>query len=195
MKFIAIFILLTILVLTACSKQPVDPNVPLDPVMPPLTHQGLNTFGCYIEFIGDSMAGGKELFVANKGESMWSLPPLNGTFDEASFELKLQANRELHRDSENVKTDDISFSLIVSEGQSIYSMHFETNHYLAYSSFGLDRCPYYHDLSNRGTCEITYLDVENNIIAGSFYMTLINTSCMSGDTLMKITDGRFDFHY
>jgi hypothetical protein len=46
-----------------------------------------------------------------------------------------------------------------------------------------------------GQLTITYLDEEKNIIAGTFYINLINENCETGDTLMKITDGRFDFHY
>ena len=55
----------------SCKKDPPIPE-PTEPVMPPLTHQGLNTFGCYID---------GELFVANEGESVWSIPPVSGSFN------------------------------------------------------------------------------------------------------------------
>ena len=60
------------------------------------------------------------------------------------------------------------------------------------------KCRYYYreypDF-DMGQLTITYLNEEKNIISGTFYMNLVNENCDNGDTLMKITDGRFDFHY
>jgi hypothetical protein len=181
---ILLHILFGAMVLVACKK---DPSIPktTEPVMPPLTHQGLNTFGCYID---------GELFVANDGESSWSAPSISGSFDEETFLLALQGNREVGSDPESPDIDNIRLRVIVNSGADFYNLHFETDHYMGYFSLGLDKCRYYHDLNNPGTCEITYLDMTKNIIAGRFEMTLINPDC-EGDSLLHITDGRFDFKY
>jgi len=63
---------------------------------------------------------------------------------------------------------------------------------------GGEKCDYFYEPIpdfDFGLLTISYLDEENNIIAGTFYMNLINKNCETGDTLMKITDGRFDFRY
>jgi len=62
---------------------------------------------------------------------------------------------------------------------------------------GGGRCDYYFQSLpglNLGKLTITYLNEEKNIISGTFYMNLVNNDC-EGDSLLKITDGRFDFHY
>ena len=57
------------------------------------------------------------------------------------------------------------------------------------------KCDYYYtDIPNLGKLTITYLNEAERIISGTFYMNLVNDRC-EGDTLMKVTDGRFDFRY
>jgi hypothetical protein len=173
------------LVIVACKKDPPPNPEPTEPVLPPLTNTGANTFGCYIN---------GELFVANNGESFWSLPAISGSFDEIENLLSIQGSREIDRDENSVKSDNLRYRVAVSDGPGVYDMYFETDHYKGYASTGLDKCDYYHNLLDRGVCEITFLDKEQNIIAGTFHMDLINEDCAE-DTLMKITDGRFDFQY
>lgn len=183
MRISKILVILILLLAFSCKKD--APPEPTGPVMPPLTHQGLNTFGCYIN---------GELFVANDGSSYWSAPALSGSFDDESFLLRIQANRELERDGSSMTGDNIRFRVIINEGEKFYPMHFDTDHFKGYMSYNMGMCRYYHDLDNKGTCEITYLNTEKNIISGRFQMTLINPDCES-DSLLKITDGRFDFKY
>ena len=59
-----------------------------------------------------------------------------------------------------------------------------------------ERCDYRYlpDMPDHGKLTITYLNTEENIIAGTFYINLYNPDCET-DTVMKITDGRFDFRY
>jgi hypothetical protein len=76
---------LAILCLTACKKDP--PAEPEDPgiTMPPATHTGANTFGCYID---------GELFVANEGPTNWSIPPVSGSFNEVTPRYRAIVSRE-----------------------------------------------------------------------------------------------------
>ena len=52
---------------------------------------------------------------------------------------------------------------------------------------------YYGESLNPGTIHITHLDTSLSIISGTFSVTLKNPECM--DSVMTITDGRFDFNY
>ena len=176
-------ILLSLLFLATCKKDPpIDPE-PTEPIMPPLTHQGLNTFGCYID---------GELFVAGGGDSYWDLPPVSGSFNEENNRLGVQGTR--YREG---KSDYLTLiSYLVPETGDFDFGPFEWEEVLAYRNWYGDRCDYYYtDISDLGKLSITFFDKEKHIVSGKFYMNIVNNSCEGGDTLMKITDGRFDFHY
>jgi len=188
MKTSKLTLLIIPLLFFACKKDPpIDPE-PTEPVMPPLTHQGLNTFGCYID---------GELFVANEGWSVWSFPPLSGSFDEVDKQLNLQGTR--HIDEETDEADNIKITADITDFEGVYEYDYHedgtTNGYQHWG--GVGGCSYtYQNIPGLsiGKLSITYLDEAKNIISGTFYMNLVNASC-EGDTLLKITDGRFDFHY
>ena len=169
----------------SCKKDP-PIHEPTEPVIPPLTHQGLNTFGCYID---------GELFVANDGDGYWDLPALSGSFDEGTRNLLIQGTRQPNDDKED---DNIKLRADIVSGLSHYNFRFnEDGLSNGYRDWTGKRCDYYFieypDFDN-GQLTITYLNEEKNIISGTFYINLVNDNC-EGDTLMKITDGRFDFHY
>ncbi|NOQ71611.1 MAG: hypothetical protein GQ574_06405 [Crocinitomix sp.] len=155
--------------------------------MPPLTHQGLNTFGCYID---------GELYVANDGDNYWDIPAVSGSFNEATKRLGLQSTRYLN--NENGEIDDIHVVGYVTDGIGTYDyLYNDEGKSVGYVNWKGEKCDYYYreypdfDI---GELTITYLNEEENIIAGTFYLNLVSEYCES-DTLMKITDGRFDFHY
>jgi len=180
-----IFLICLLSLFASCKKDPPAEPEPTEPVMPPATQIGANTFGCYID---------GELFVANDGESVVSLPAVSGSFNESTKMLSIQGSRELERTSEFTTSDDVRFSCIVDNGVNEYFQYVEIEEYVGYSSFGVLPCTYYHNKNGKGICRITHLDEEKNIISGTFYMDLINPDCEE-DTLIKITDGRFDFRY
>ena len=174
-------ILFGALVLVACKKDPPPPDASTV-IMPPLTHQGLNTFGCYVN--------GK-LFVANEGESVWSLPPVSGDFDEEDGSFIIQGSRQY-----DTLSDYIYILSDITAGVGEYDFKVNEDGILGYSGIIGPKCEYfYKDIPNLGKLTITHLDEEKNIISGSFYMNLINDDCEESDTLMKITDGRFDMRY
>jgi len=188
MKTSKLTLLIIPLLFFACKKDPpIDPE-PTEPVMPPLTHQGLNTFGCYID---------GELFVANEGPSVWSIPPVSGSFNLGTRRLNLQGSRYI--DFESSERDNIKIFIDVTEGESTYNFEYnDEGGTVGYRSWMTDiSCDYYYRFRpdfDMGKLTITYLNEESNIIAGTFYMNLINEDCME-DTLLQITDGRFDFRY
>ena len=187
---ILISILFGALVLVACKKDPPPPDASTV-VMPPLTHQGLNTFGCYINFPSAGASGeqGGELFVANDGESVWDIPAVRGSFNENDGTLLLQACRYL----DGVFRDDVRLQIINVEGTGEYYLYSEGTELRGYTGTGTN-CNYFYNPSDYGKVYITYLDKEKNIISGTFYATFINPDCES-DSLLHITDGRFDFKY
>jgi len=194
MKTSKLTLLIIPLLFFACKKDPPIDPLPTGPVMPPLTHQGLNTFGCYIDFAsaGASAEQGGELFVAGGGDSYWDTPPLSGSFDEIENYLGIQGTRYDGEITDNIR---IRVSAIDELGDYEIEM-FNDNGLLAYRNWHGERCDYYFDTltTDMAKVTITYINRIENIISGTFYMNLVNENC-EGDTLMKITDGRFDFRY
>lgn len=184
-SFFKLVAAISMLSIMACEKDPLPPD-PSTIIMPPLTHQGANTFGCYID---------GELFVANKGWSVWSIPPLSGSFDEVEKQLSLQACRYINE--ETGESDDLRFRSSISDAEGIYDyLYNEEYGSTGYVNWHGERCDYRYlpEMPDHGKLTITYLNEEQNIIAGTFYINLYNPDC-EGDTIMKITDGRFDFRY
>ncbi|MCC7452631.1 MAG: hypothetical protein IT222_00585 [Crocinitomix sp.] len=189
-------ILYVVLVLVGCKKDPPIPET-TEPVMPPLTHQGLNTFGCYINFPSAGASGeqGGELFVAGGANDNLDIPALSGQFDENEHYLGLQATRYLNNEID--ENDNIRIRVSAIEGPGEYEIEmFGDNKLLAYRNWYGEKCDYYFDtlIQDMAKVTITYLNETENIIAGTFYMNLLNRNC-AADTIMKITDGRFDFKY
>jgi len=189
MKIYALhFILLTTVTLfVSCEKDP----LPLDPssiIMPPATQQGINTFGCYIN---------GELFVASKGSSVWSIPPVSGSFNEVTRRFNFQGTR--YSGSEKSTSDYIQMSVDVLDGLNAYDFQYhEDGKSRGYTNWNADKCNYYYREYpgfDMGKLTITHLDETKNIISGTFYLNLVNENCDKGDTIMHITDGRFDYRY
>ncbi|MFT5821643.1 MAG: hypothetical protein ACI8ZM_002897 [Crocinitomix sp.] len=192
-KFFKSIIYFTLVVLAFSFEKPPEPDpIPEEPVMPALTHTGANTFGCYIDFTSAETTGeqGSELFVANEGESVWSIPAISGSFDEDENILLLQGTRYL----KGAYLDDIAIQVVDIDDEGDYRMFSEGAELKGYISSGSDNCHYYYDITNYGSLNITFLDKTKNIISGTFSMILINPNC-SENEILKITDGRFDFQY
>lgn len=192
---ILLSILFGVLVLVACKKDP--PPDKSTVVMPPLTHQGLNTFGCYINFPSEGASGEQagELFVANDGDSYWDIPAVSGSFNETTKELNLQGTRYKNNDIDEV--DYFQLSAILGDGLTTYNYKYNIDgKTIGYRNWNGTNCDYYFDnvLDDVGKITITHLNEESNIVSGTFYINLYNDKC-EGDTLMKITDGRFDLKY
>ena len=167
----------------ACQKEMPELNTPgSEPVLPPLTHQGKNTFGCLID---------DEPFIAKVDYAFAGPVAVWGSLDEESWWLKVQGTRE----HENESLDNIAFKAYIEPEGGSYDFFFTTEEFKGYTGYGEGiGCTYYHDLYNKGTVEITFLDTFNNIISGKFEMELINPDCPVKQSI-SITDGRFDIRY
>ncbi len=165
----------------SCEKLPEPEPVTQEPVMPPLTHTGANTFGCYID---------GELFVANEGASVWSIPAVSGSFDEGTKRLVLQGTR-----NNNDNLSDYMVILVNNiEEPGNYMFDIKFDHVKGYTQKSEESLVYYHDIGNKGSCTITHLDESNNIISGIFNMILVNPDYDNRSSII-VTDGRFDFRY
>lgn len=165
------------LILSSCKKEDTCDH----PSLPCQTHEGKNTFGCLVDGVP---------FVAKTSFSIGGTVAVSGQFDETVNLLQLTGSRE----DANEHIESIKFKVYVTQGVSSYAMSVNTSSYQGYTySNNPDVCIYYHDLNNKGTLGISYLDIEKNIIAGTFSMTLINPDCTKSS--LVITEGRFDFGY
>jgi len=180
-----IFLICLLSLFVSCKKDPPAEPEPTEPVMPPATQIGANTFGCYID---------GELFVANEGGSVWSIPALSGSYDEVDKDFRLQGSRYIN--DEAGEYDDVRIRADITAGEGIYNYRYNemsgSDGYVNWHG----GCSYYYlaKSDNLGKLTITYLNEDENIIAGTFYINLINPDCEE-DTIMKITEGRFDFRY
>ena len=179
-NFLHILIPLLIIALhsSSCEKQEPEPE-PQEPTLPPLTHEGKNTFGCKVN---------GEVWLPEIEPSWWE-SELGATYDELDGGFDLVAkfdNAQGHREFINV------YSQFSTEGT--YEMPDEGTDVVGFDEDGSTECDYYYDLNNLGIITITHLDTSNNIVSGKFEMDLINPNCIK-DTMMSITEGRFDVRY
>lgn len=177
--------LITLLIpaIFACKKQmPNDPPEEQNVSLPELTHEGKNTFGCLLN---------GEPFVASVDYAFGGPTAVWAEFVEDQRYFSIQGTREF----ENDDLDNVSLKAFITDGEGSYEIFFTTDEYKGYTGVGGSiGCSYYHDLDNKGTVEITYLNMETNIVSGRFEMDLINPDCPSG-TVLEVTEGRFDVKY
>jgi len=171
----------TVIFLAAsCNK---DDTPPPEPELPPLTTEGLNTLGCYIN---------GEPWVAE-------IPPLSEIIG-------------LRRVDAGYRTSDGRFGLIATKTNKegtideyirllahfnnlgTYNLDFRPHVYSNYSDDRNSDCYIDFDLDTlkSRTIEIIHLDTINKTISGKFEFSVFNKDCQ--DTF-NITDGRFDVYY
>ena len=166
----------------SCKKDPSAPSDPHDPnTLPPLTHQGKNTFGCLVN---------GEVWVAYMPYTVGGAIALEGIYYSNTNMMHLVANRKLNSDG---KSDQIDILLenLVQTGE--YLVLTDDNQMRGFTDYKDNHnCSVYRyndDLLRRVT--ITYFSPSQGIISGTFEMDLINSSC-PGDTI-RIREGRFDW--
>jgi hypothetical protein len=176
-------ILAIIMLMLACNKPPpVEPEPEPAPIdkLPPLTQQGLDTFGCLID---------GEAFVARVDWSIGGVVGVWSSFNEDTRLFLTQGTRETGESN----FEDVRIKAYLTDGAGEYRMSAETDSFDGYNGYG-GMCTYYHDPSNLGSLNISYLNEESNIISGTFEMTLINSDCPTASKI-EITEGRFDLRY
>lgn len=168
----------------SCKKDPPIPE-PTEPVMPPLTHQGLNTFGCRVN--------GK-VWVAGVPFSVGGPVKVNTTYHYNSDGLFVVTG--------TLKNNEDVYDKVIIRGNEIhevgyYTMYVPNEDRPGFTNWSKDQynCSgYLHNIDNPGSINITFLDTSARIISGTFEMDLINHPSCESETL-KITEGRFDVNY
>jgi hypothetical protein len=166
----------------ACKKHQQKTSVDQ---LPPATQTGANTFGCIVN--------GK-VFVP-KGNSLTprlkcAYQFLNTDYSKGYF-FQLSAG-DLSNSNDITGVGIYTDSLQVSTGN--YNLGDNKKGY-AYASYVIinnqQNNSLYTQTSLPGQLTITKLDETNQIVAGTFWFTIVNTN---GDTI-KVTDGRFDMKF
>jgi hypothetical protein len=173
-----LFILLLPLLINASCKKTVTPNpTPAVEQLPPATQEGKNTFGCLIN--GNIWVPYKTDF--SRKLEVWYDP----TYRNGSLRIIAERKKESVDQSITIAIDSLDhlgyYSLNFS-GSKIYYDDVIRN--CIYDSFDTS-------VFKMGKLNITKLDHQNRIIAGTFEFTLFKSGC---DTI-KATEGRFDVKF
>ncbi|MEZ4919126.1 MAG: hypothetical protein R2792_08470 [Saprospiraceae bacterium] len=177
-------ILLLSLIL-ACKKESrspyISPTFNYD-TLPPITHTGANTFGCYVN---------GELWVAQVPLGTVTYHDIIAQLKESDSEgyFFIECN---NIDPQNQISDWISFSLNTEltentfcNSDQVFAQYKDTNgNWCKNGYFDCDSC----------CVTITNLDTVENIVSGLFEF-VVNPDSLNLNNKVRITDGRFDVRY
>ncbi|GAA0874934.1 hypothetical protein GCM10009118_13420 [Wandonia haliotis] len=168
--------------LMGCKKEVADPDSSNPNVLPPLTHEGKNTFGCLVN---------GEVWVAYVSYAIGGSQSLENQYNNEDSSIHLKALRE--DDSGNLERIDIFVKNILNTGYyQVYTFDNELRGFTDYSgNYNCGLYNYNNELLR--SVVVTYLSSSERIMSGTFEMDLINTSCPE-DTI-RIREGRFDCSY
>ncbi len=164
----------------SCKKEPSTPSEPYDPnTLPPLTHQGKNTFGCLVN---------GEVWVAYAPFTVGGAADMDGSYTLSTGRFYLKGTKKTPEIFEDVVIGTIE---VFSTGN--YPMYISHEQVIGFSDYkGNHNCGnFYKIIDSPGTISITYFSIPEKIISGTFAMDLVNPSC-PGDTI-RIREGRFDW--
>lgn len=160
---------------TSCNNNDDNPQNPIDQ-LPPETQTGENTFGCLLD---------GEVFVPSGG-----INPLDCVYQliNGDYYFGLQGNRE----DENFNLITLSLSTNARElaqGQNYQLV--ENNIGNAYATYSFATNATTTSQINSGTLVITKLDLDNQIVSGTFSFDIIDFQ----GNLRQIREGRFDMQF
>ncbi|GAA0874935.1 hypothetical protein GCM10009118_13430 [Wandonia haliotis] len=167
----------------SCKKEVADPDSSNPNVLPPLTHEGKNTFGCKVN---------GEVWVAQMPFSVGGASEI-----ETEYYPDLAGVQIVARKKDEDKNIFERLTIVISgfNGENSYLVETMNNELGGFSDFNdnYDCWKYfYHDSLIRNV-KVSYFSSSSRIISGTFEMDLVNPSC-PGDTI-KIREGRFDCSY
>ncbi|RUA35320.1 MAG: hypothetical protein DSY77_02820 [Bacteroidetes bacterium] len=181
-----------ILIASSCQKEEIE----VEDELPPITQEGLNTFGCKID---------GEVFVPKDGEPSFFVSAATGLrvvfgtdfqADSGGDDVSISA---VNAKDENgnfvfIYIDSISseniFEIFDSEGSSVNPQINSHGFVVTYSNGQRKK---FLSFSNAGKIDVTLIDFESYIISGIFEFQAVNEADYT-DTL-SITEGRFDINW
>ncbi len=173
----------SILLAASCKKEP-------DPVLPPLTFTGANTFGCYID---------GRLFIPEK-EYNW-LESCGGP--SSDYELvDIYETGDYYSITINGSqcADDEGIQIVLNKTKidtGLYPLRYNRwDHFLREEEHGAyyRNGSRYHNtgMSYMGYCRIHYFNESKNIVSGTFEFSAFNED---DSTRVEVTEGRFDIGF
>lgn len=195
MKFILTSTLL-LLLLTSCREDDFD-------ILPPITQEGLNTFGCIIDgevMIPKDGRGGIGGVGANGISPYFSLDSVFNSINEFIRPPYFAFSASNWRDGygpliyiylpEKPRIGSYIIDESNSSGSGAFSSHV---HVLANVYSANPENPRYLSYYNSGTISIDRFDTLNTIISGTFSIKLVDAATKT-DTI-EVKDGRFDINW
>lgn len=182
MKLQLFYLVIIISISFACKKDTPPPPPCTDNGLPCATTEGKNTFGCKVN--GNN-------WVATAPPTIGGPVALSGEYNNTDGGFYLHAVRK--------NEDQTIFEAIYVFGKNIfalgaYTIYINSTTKVGYIDLMKSTCStYYYDSLNPGVLNITCLNTSETIISGTFYMDLFDTTCQ--DSIIHITEGRFDFNY
>ncbi len=175
------FLILLVVTSLQCRKSVPPPNI-----LPPMTQEGKNTFGCVVN--GEVWTPYYQCGLINFLTQCEELHTVVTPFDTASklrYEFNLFTSRKIGQGSFSsfiittgiLKTGNMDSSFVVT---------FNKDSIVYYPRYPLNR--------TFNALTVTKLDTINQIISGTFYFTMYSNYNPTGDSVV-ITDGRFDVTY
>ena len=160
--------ILTFIVLTSshCRKHPINP------VLPPETQTGANTFGCKVN--GD-------IWIPNGAP--FTIPAFDVQYYKSTGGLLIKTNR-------SDKGQSLNIYLYGVYQPNQYNIFNPNTNAFVYSNSN-SSCNWYdrNNSSQTGIVSVTKIDTTNKIVSGRFNGAILLNGCPD----INITDGRFDF--
>lgn len=180
---ISIFVSIFLTLAFSCKKNP-----PVDPteVLPALTHEGKNTFGCKVN---------GEIWIPEANFTIGGPIAIDMTYKEGTGGFTLKATKKT---SDETTYEYMKFYGVNLLNVGVYEMSVLNENITGFSDLTKSKYScvgFKHDTLNKGVWNITHLDKEENIISGTFNVRLISANICSETTYLDITEGRFDLRY
>ena len=172
-----LLLLLTItLTLSCCNKN--DDDQPANPIdqLPPATQTGANTFGCLLDgeiFIPDNLPNSTNCFYQLvDGAYYFTVRASNSDQNFNSYSLAVKTEQKQI-------FEDESYELLEALPANAYGM------------YSLVNMLNYTNSNNSGELTITKLDIENQIVSGTFWYDIEDQN----GVIHQIREGRFDMQF
>ncbi len=163
-------IIILIAFLTGCERDK-DSTAKKD-VLPPITQEGKNTFGCKVN---------GEVWVPQSG---FLINALISSYQSNVFILSAK------RETDSIDDKLYYSAYLLQSGSYTFNDQYQIINYRDYFGAGIQE--FIIDSLHTGVMNISKLDTTEGIIAGTFYFDAIDTTT---NEVVHVTDGRFDVKY
>ncbi|WP_052158328.1 hypothetical protein [Lacinutrix jangbogonensis] len=181
-----------LLLLFGCSKD--DDNNAFTPTLPEATQTGKNTFGCYIDGMLLTPRDGTGSTLGSDYGMLFFVGPENSPYNELRVRDYKSGNGGLLQLHFNALEDNGEGNFIINESNCENGIDANPNINIRCRMWddNLQVFKWYCSIENGGTINITYFDLENRIVSGTFSCSAQNRD--DPEDIIEITQGRFDIN-